>query len=51
MKIEGYTYIAHKIIQCPWGIECRFTVAKHDGSHINDIVMIGDEKAAEEESP
>lgn len=40
MEIAGYTYIAHKIIPRPWGVECRFTMAKPDGSHINDIVMV-----------
>ena len=42
MKIEGYQYIIHKIIPRPWGIECRFTVARPDGTHINEIVMLND---------
>ena len=42
MKIEGYQYITHKIIPRPWGIECRFTVARPDGTHINEIVMLND---------
>ena len=42
MKIEGYQYIIHKIIPRPWGIECRFTVARSDGTHINEIVMLND---------
>ena len=42
MKIEGYLYIIHKIIPRPWGIECRFTVARPDGTHINEIVMLND---------
>ena len=42
MKIEGYQYITHKIIPRPWGIECRFTVARLDGTHINEIVMLND---------
>ena len=42
MKIEGYQYITHKIIPRPWGIECRFTVARPDGTHINEIVMLSD---------
>jgi hypothetical protein len=40
MNIEGYTYIAHKLIQRPWGPECRFTFARPDGSHINDVIPI-----------
>ena len=42
MKIEGYQYIIHKIIPRPWGIECRFTVARPNGTHINEIVMLND---------
>ena len=42
MKIEGYQCITHKIIPRPWGIECRFTVARPDGTHINEIVMLND---------
>ena len=42
MKIEGYQYIIHKIIPRPWGIECRFTVARPDGTYINEIVMLSD---------
>ena len=42
MKIEGHQYITHKIIPRPWGIECRFTVARSDGTHINEIVMLND---------
>ena len=42
MKIEGYQYIIHKIIPRLWGIECRFTVARPDGTHINEIVMLND---------
>ena len=40
MEIPGYTYLTHKIIPRPWGIECRFTMARADGTHINDIVMV-----------
>jgi len=39
MEIPGYTYLTHKIIFRPWGIECRFTVGR-DGQHFNDIVML-----------
>ena len=49
MKIEGYEYIAHKIINRPWGVECRFAVKKPDGDDINDIVIIKDEKVTEKE--
>lgn len=41
LNIEGYTYIAHKLIRRPWGPECRFTFARPDGSHINDVIPIG----------
>jgi len=44
MDIKGYKYIAHKIVPRPWGIECRFTVARLDESHINDIAMLKDGK-------
>ena len=41
MDIEGYTYIAHKLIERPWGPECRFTVARlTDKSHINEVIAI-----------
>ena len=41
MEIEGYKYIAHKLIQRPWGPECRFTVARlPDNSHINEVIVI-----------
>lgn len=50
MEIEGYKYITHKIIPRLWGVECRFTVARLiDDSHINDIVMIPNEKVDEKE--
>ncbi len=41
MIIPGYEYITHKLIQRPWGAECRFTVARiTDGSHINDVIGV-----------
>jgi hypothetical protein len=40
LEIEGYTYVAHKLINRPWGPECRFTVARPDGSHINEVIPI-----------
>lgn len=48
MEINGYKYIAHKIIPRSWGIEGRFTVDK-DGRHINDIAMMPSEKMDEKE--
>jgi len=47
MKLKDYQYITHKIIFRPWGVECRFTVARLDGTHINDIVMLKDGKEDE----
>lgn len=38
--IPNYTYITHKLIPRPWGPECRFTVARPDGTHINEVVSI-----------
>ena len=40
MDIEGYTYITHKLIRRPWGPECRFTFARENGSHINEVIKI-----------
>lgn len=40
MIIPGYTYITHKLIQRPWGPECRFTIADLSGNHINDVITI-----------
>lgn len=47
MEIDGYTYIAHKLINRPWGPECRFTVARIDGSHINEVIGIASMDIAE----
>lgn len=47
--IDGYKYITHKLINRPWGPECRYTVAKADGSHINDVVVIPSMKIEEKE--
>jgi len=46
MEIEGYKWITGKVIARSWGTEYRYTVEK-DGEHINDIVMIPDEKTSE----
>jgi hypothetical protein len=51
MNIEGYTYIAHKLIQRPWGPECRFTVARPDGSHINEVIGISGLDISEADLP
>ena len=49
LDIEGYTYITHKLINRPWGPEVRFTVAKPDGTHINEVLPIPSEKITDEE--
>jgi len=50
MEIKGYKYLAHKIVPRPWGIECRFAVARlTDDSHINDIAMLETGKEDEKE--
>jgi len=40
MNIKINTYITHKLIKRPWGAECRFTVAKDDNTHINEVISI-----------
>jgi len=40
MNIEGYTYITHKLINRPWYPECRYTFAKPDSTHINEVIRI-----------
>lgn len=40
LVISGYTYITHKIINRPWGPECRATFADADGTHINEVFPI-----------
>ncbi len=42
LVIEGYIYITHKLISRPWGPECRFTVARSTGAHINEVIPIKD---------
>jgi hypothetical protein len=49
LEIEGYTYITHKLINRPWGPECRYTVARPDGTHINDVVPVSSMKIEEME--
>lgn len=49
MQIPGYTYITHKLVQRLWGAECRYTVARPDGTHINDVVAISSMKLDEAE--
>jgi hypothetical protein len=42
--------MTHKLIDRPWGPECRFTVARMpDGSHINEVIRIPDMKIEEAE--
>jgi len=40
MEIEGFTYITHKLINRPWGPECRYTFAWPTGEHINEVIRI-----------
>ncbi len=47
MKITGYKYIQHKIKPRPWGPECQFTVARPDGTHINEVIPIPSIDASE----
>lgn len=47
MNIPGYTYITHKLIQRPWGPECRFTVSDPAGVHVNEVVAIPSMEATE----
>lgn len=49
LTIPDYTYIAHKLINRPWGSEVRFTVARSDGSHINEVIPIKSMKIEEKE--
>ena len=49
LTIEGYTYITHKLINRPWGPEVRFTVAREDGSHINEVAPVSSMKIEEKE--
>lgn len=48
MKIIGYNWITGKMVPRPWGIEYRYTVAKPDGDHINDVVMLPDGEKTDE---
>lgn len=43
MMIPNYTYITHRVVVRPWGIECLFTVADPEGNEINDIVVLESE--------
>jgi hypothetical protein len=47
MKIIGYELIGYKLIERLWGPECRYTVARLDGSHINDVISIPNIKIPE----
>lgn len=42
--IPDYKYIQHKLKPRPWGPEVQFTVARSDGSHINEVIPIPDLK-------
>lgn len=47
LAIEGYTYIAHKLIQRPWGAECRFTFA--DGNELDRYLLAKAKEIREED--
>lgn len=47
--IPGYTYIQHKLKLRPWGPECQFTVARPDGTHINEVIAVPSTKIEEKE--
>ena len=49
MNINNYELITHKLIDRPYGWECRYTVRKETGTLIDDVVSITDEKINEEE--
>jgi len=49
MNIEGYTYITHKLINRPWYPECRYTFARLDGSHINEVIQIPSMKISDKD--
>lgn len=49
MEIKNYKYIAHKLVERPWGVECRFTVRTMDGRELNDIAMVESLKLDEKE--
>jgi len=40
MNIPGYTYVTHKLIDRPWGPECRYTVRDADGKLLDDVAAI-----------
>jgi len=44
MKLTGYELVGYKLINRPWGSECRYTVARPDQSHINNVIEIPDMK-------
>jgi len=47
LEIEGYDYITHKIVQRPWGKECRFTVKGTKGN-IDDVISVAENVTDEE---
>lgn len=40
INIPNYTYVTHRIIARPWGIECNFTVRDITGNDINDTITV-----------
>jgi hypothetical protein len=49
MNLPGCEYITHKLIQRPWGPECRFTVRLSDGDEINEVISVPNMGITEEE--
>lgn len=48
MNLKNYTLIAYKLMQRPWGPECRYTVSPDTGGvDINDVISIPDMKILE----
>lgn len=49
MKIDGYTYVQHRLVSRLSGDECQFTVADEDDEHINMAIPVPDIKIGEED--
>jgi hypothetical protein len=47
VKLTGVEYIQHRFINRPWGVECQFTAAKPDGTHINEVIKVESAKIEE----
>jgi hypothetical protein len=49
MEIAGYKYIAHKLIERPWGPECRFTLSREGKPDFNEVIAISNLKIEEKD--